>query len=123
MVMPWLFSKPFRRQYPEKVKEIKERFTKNYLIRNSAAFERQLNANIKHDTRNQLQQIKIPTLILVGKDDELTPLNMAQELSSEIPDSKLLIFEQGGHGLYWEVPELFNESVLDFIKKYGDAVH
>jgi pimeloyl-ACP methyl ester carboxylesterase len=122
MVMPWLFSKPFRKQYPEKVKEIKERFTKKYLTRNSAAFERQLNANIKHDTRNRLQQIKIPTLILVGKDDELTPLNMAQELSSEIPDSKLLIFEQGGHGLYWEVPELFNESVINFVKQHGDEL-
>ncbi len=115
MVMPWLFSKPFRKQYPEKVKEIKARFTKNYLTRNSAAFERQLNTNIKHDTRNRLQQIKIPTLILVGKDDELTPLNMAQELSSEIPDSKLIVFEQGGHGLYWEVPDQFNKVVSEFV--------
>ena len=115
MVMPWLFSKPFRRQYPENIKEIKERLTKNYLTRNSAAFERQLNANITHDTRNQLGEIKSPTLILVGKDDELTPPNMAEKLSSEIPDSKLLIFGQGGHGLYWEVPDLFNKAVLDFI--------
>jgi len=123
MVMPWLFSKPFRRQHPEKVKEIKERFTKNYLTRNSAAFERQLNANITHDTRSRLHQIQAPTLILAGKDDELTPPNMAEELNSEIPKSKLLIFEQGGHGLYWEVPELFNESVIDFIKQHGYEVH
>jgi pimeloyl-ACP methyl ester carboxylesterase len=120
MVMPWLFSKPFRKQHPEKVKEIKDRFTKNYLTKNSAAFERQLNANIRHDTRNQLNEIKIPTLILVGKNDELTPPNMAKELSSEIPNSKLLIFDQGGHGLYWEVPELFNESVINFIKQHGE---
>ena len=118
--MPWLFSKPFRKQYPEKVKEIKERFTKNYLTHNSAAFERQLNANIKHDTRSRLQQIKVPTLILVGKDDELTPLNMAQELCSEIPDSKLIVFEQGGHGLYWEVPDEFNQAVLEFVHSIND---
>jgi pimeloyl-ACP methyl ester carboxylesterase len=116
MVMPWLFSKPFRKQHPESVKAIKERLTGRYLTRNSAAFERQLNANIKHDTRGQLHQIQVPTLILVGKDDELTPPNMAKELSSEIPNSKLLIFDQGGHGLYWEVPELFNKTVLDFVK-------
>jgi pimeloyl-ACP methyl ester carboxylesterase len=52
----------------------------------------------------------------VGKNDELTPPNMAKELSSEIPDSRLLIFDQGGHGLYWEVPDLFNKAVLDFVK-------
>jgi pimeloyl-ACP methyl ester carboxylesterase len=123
MVMPWLFSKSFRKQYPEKVKEIKERFTKNYLTRESAAFERQLNANIRHDTRTRLREIKIPTLILVGKDDELTPPIMAEELSSEIPDSKLTIFEQGGHGVYWEVPDLFNDTVINLIKEYGDETH
>lgn len=116
MVMPWLFSKIFRKQYPEKAKHIKENLTKHYLTRNSTAFERQLNANIKHDTRGRLHQIKIPTLILTGRDDELTPPIMAEELHSEIPDSKLRIFDQGGHDLYWEVPELFNESVINFIK-------
>lgn len=115
MVMPWLFSKPFRKQYPEKVKQIKERVTKNYLTRNSAAFERQLNANITHDTRGQLHKIQTPTLILAGKDDELTPGRMAEELHSDIPNSKLLIFEQGGHGLYWEVPDQFNQAVLDLV--------
>ena len=122
MVMPWLFSKPFRKQYPERVKEIKNRFTKNYLTKNSADFERQLSANITHDTRNQLKEIKTPTLILVGKNDELTPPSMAKELSSKIPNSKLIVFEQGGHGLYWEVPELFNESVIEFIKQHGEGV-
>ena len=123
MVMPWLFSKPFRKQHPEKVKEIKDRLTKNYLTKNSEAFVRQLNANIRHDTRNQLGKIKVPTLILVGKNDELTPPKMAEEMSSEIPNSELLIFEQGGHGLYWEVPDLFNASVLDFIRQHGDDLH
>lgn len=115
MVMPWLFSRSFRKQFPEKVKEIKERFTTGYLTRESAAFERQLNANIRHDTRKKLAEIKIPTLILVGKDDELTPPKMAQELNAEISRSKLTVFEQGGHGLYWEIPDVFNAAVLSFV--------
>lgn len=115
MVMPWLFSKPFRRQHPEKVQEIKTRLTKQYLTHNSRAFERQVSANIGHDTRGQLHRIEIPTLIMTGKDDELTPPRMTKELHSEIPNSRLLIFEQGGHGLYWEAPHLFNKAVLEFI--------
>ena len=55
------------------------------------------------------------TLIMVGRDDELTPPGMAEKLASEIADSNLLIFDQGGHGLYWELPELFNEAVKDFV--------
>jgi pimeloyl-ACP methyl ester carboxylesterase len=52
---------------------------------------------------------------MVGKDDELTPPNMAKELESEIPNAKLMIFEQGGHGLYWEIPQRFNTAVVEFL--------
>jgi pimeloyl-ACP methyl ester carboxylesterase len=115
MVMPWLFSKPFRQNHPEKVKEIKARLTGGYLARNSSAFERQIKANVTHDVRGQLNRITVPTLILVGKEDELTPPRMAKELKVEIRDARLVVFEQGGHGLYWEVPHLFNKAVLDFL--------
>lgn len=115
IVMPWLFSKPFRKQYPEKTKEIKTNFAMGYLSRNSKAFERQVKANISTDTRGRLHQLDVPTLIMVGKDDELTPLTMAKDLESEFPNAELLVFEQGGHGLYWELPQLFNRAVLDFL--------
>ncbi len=115
--MPWLFSKPFRKEHPGKVREIKARLTGGYLAMNSSAFERQMKANVTHDVRGQLNQITVPTLILVGKQDELTPPRMAKELKAEMPDARLLVLEQGGHGLYWEVPNLFNKAVLDFLNK------
>ncbi len=74
-----------------------------------------MKANITHDTRDFLRRIDVPTLIMVGKDDVLTPPNMAKELKSQMPNAELLIFDQGGHGLYWEVPHLFNKGVLDFL--------
>lgn len=123
MVMPWLFSKPFRQGHPEKVREIKARFAGRYLSRNSKAFERQMKANIAHDTRGCLHPIDVPALILVGKHDELTPPGMAKELKSEIPNAELLIFEQGGHALYWEVPHLFNKAILEFLKSQNLKVH
>jgi pimeloyl-ACP methyl ester carboxylesterase len=115
VVMPWLFSKPFRKENPGKVRDIKARLTGGYLARNSLAFERQMKANVTHDVRGQLNRINVPTLILVGKQDELTPPRMAKELEEEMPDAKLLVLEQGGHGLYWEVPKLFNRTVLNFL--------
>ncbi len=74
-----------------------------------------MKANTTHDTRGLLNQIHIPILIMVGKHDELTPPRMAKELKVEMPNAKLLTFEQGGHGLYWEVPHHFNKAVLDFL--------
>ena len=115
--MPWLFSKSYRREHPEKVREIKERFAKGYLSRNSKPFERQMQANTTHDSRRAVSRIDIPTLIVAGKDDELTPPTMAKELETGIPSAKLALFEQGGHGLYWEVPQLFNKTVLAFLNR------
>jgi len=115
VVMPWLFSKPFRKQHPERVREIKAKLAEGYLSRDSKAFERQLKANVSHDFRNCLDQISAPTLILVGGHDELTPPRMAQDLKSGIPHARLQVLEGGGHGLYWEIPEEFNKTVLDFL--------
>ena len=116
-VMPWLFSKDFRRQHPDRVAEIKTRFTRGYLTMNSEPFQRQWNANVTHDTRDRLDRIQAPTQVLVGKDDQLTPPSMARELEREIPDAGLVVFERGGHGLYWEIPHEFNETVVRFLRQ------
>lgn len=112
--MPWLFSKPFRQQYADKVKEIKVRFTSQYLPRSSPAFQRQMQANTTHNTRDCLKLIEAPTLVMVGEDDELTPPRVAEELKSLIPQAKLVVYKQGGHGLYWEIPQLFHEAIVEF---------
>lgn len=115
VVMPWLFSKPFRQKYPERILEIKARFAGSYLTRNSQEFQRQMQANTSHDTRGILNRIHAPILIMVGKHDQLTPPSTVEKLKSEIPNAKLLILDEGGHGLYWEVPDSFNKAVLDFL--------
>ncbi len=55
-----------------------------------------MKANILHNTKGQLQDIDVPTLIMVGKHDELTPPRIAKALKSEMPHAKLLVFHQGG---------------------------
>ena len=117
LVMPWLFSKSFRKEHPERVQEIKADYTNLYLSRSSDAFQRQMKANTEHNTKGCLNGIKPPTLIMVGRDDELTPLTMAEALKSEITNAELVVFERGGHGLYWEIPDLFNKAVVDFLKR------
>lgn len=118
LVMPWLFSKQFRETSPDRIRDIKTRFARGYLPRNSDAFERQLGANVRHNLAGRLGGIRVPTLILVGRDDALTPPRLAEALHEEIPHSELVVFERGGHGLYWEIPRLFNRTVLDFISSH-----
>jgi pimeloyl-ACP methyl ester carboxylesterase len=68
---------------------------------------------------DQLKQIKVPTLILVGNKDNLTPPRISQLLHAAIPDSKLVILEDAGHYLVLEHPELVNAEIFNFLKIVG----
>ncbi|MBC7905946.1 MAG: alpha/beta fold hydrolase [Rhodospirillaceae bacterium] len=70
------------------------------------AFARQQNA-IMHrpDSRPGLPRIACPTLVLVGRDDALTPVNRAEEMAELIPDARLVLVEQCGHLSALEQPQ------------------
>jgi proline iminopeptidase len=48
------------------------------------------------DVTGHLGEIRIPTLVLCGRDDEATPV-LAETIHREIPDSELVIFEHSAH--------------------------
>ncbi|MDP2176375.1 MAG: alpha/beta fold hydrolase [Bacteroidota bacterium] len=60
---------------------------------------------VRKDTCSELEQIKVPTLIIVGKEDALTPINVAQSMKNRIKDAHLAIIENAAH-----LPNLENES-------------
>ena len=62
-------------------------------------------------------KIEVPTLILVGEKDTLTPPSMALEIHKLIKNSKFSIIEEAGHLINIENPKAFNYKVLYFLKK------
>jgi pimeloyl-ACP methyl ester carboxylesterase len=68
------------------------------------------------DSLNLLPQIKVPTLVVVGAEDTITPVSMAQTLADNIPNAKLEIIPQAGHLSNIEQSEIFNRVVLDFAR-------
>jgi pimeloyl-ACP methyl ester carboxylesterase len=69
------------------------------------AFARQQSA-IMHrpDSRPALPRIACPTVILVGRQDALTPLERAEEMAELIPQAKLVVIEDSGHFTPLEQP-------------------
>jgi len=65
--------------------------------------------------RDRLNAIQAPTLIVWGKEDRLLPLEHGIYGKSQIPGSKLFVFEQCGHIPNLEKPREFNEIVLKFL--------
>lgn len=62
-----------------------------------------------------LPQINVPTLVIAGTDDQVTPPAMAQELVAKIPDSKLAILPATNHLPLLNSPELLANQIVDFL--------
>jgi len=73
----------------------------------AACFETMLAA----DLRPRLKKLKVPTAVLHGRHDALTPLAGAELLAKEIPGARLTVFEASGHAPHLEEPEAFNAAL------------
>lgn len=69
----------------------------------------------RFDIMNEVGKIDLPTLILYGDEDELTPVKYSQFLHRRITGSKLESLPGSGHMVMMESPEVFNQKILEFI--------
>ncbi len=67
------------------------------------------------DLRPRLSSIRVPTLVLVGRLDWITPVEAAEEIARGIPGSKLVIFEHSGHSPQAEEKEKWLAAVRSFL--------
>ena len=69
------------------------------------------------DLRPQLEKINVPTLIIVGRHDFITNVEMAKEMAARIPNAQMEVFEESGHYGFVEEPEKFYRVVKEFVEK------
>ncbi len=76
-------------------------------------FEQQQRAIIRRqDTRSILPGIKIPTLVLVGDADVVTPPELSEEIAAAVAGSELVVIPECGHASTIERPELVSAALL-----------
>lgn len=68
------------------------------------------------DATPRLDQIKVPTLVLCGLEDSITPPEVAKSLSQNIPDAQLHLIPQAGHLSNLERPQDFNKHLMAFLR-------
>lgn len=73
-----------------------------------------LNFLLKDDIRDNLKNIKVPTLIVHGDIDKICPVGAGKYMAREIPDSKLIILEGVGHAPFLTQPERINKAIKKF---------
>ena len=78
----------------------------------AAAFKRQQQAIMSRpDNRPLLPSIKVPALVLVGREDALIPVELSQEIVAGIAGAKLEIVPECGHLSTMERPEAVNRAL------------
>ena len=71
---------------------------------------------IRNNLGEELGQIKVPTLLIWGKNDKVTPPFVAEDFHKLIPNSELAFIDECGHAPMMEVPAAFNEILEQFLK-------
>jgi len=69
----------------------------------------------RFDIRNKVSNIQIPTLIICGSEDKLTPPSLGRKLKENIKDSNMIEIPGAGHMVMIEAWRPFNEAVLKFV--------
>ena len=72
---------------------------------------------IRHNMAKDLSKIKIPVSLIWGKNDKITPPEVAVEFQSLLPDSELNWIDLCGHAPMMERPKEFNELLSKFLEK------
>lgn len=73
---------------------------------------------IRNNLGEELSQIQLPTCLIWGKNDTITPPFVGEEFKKLIPRSELHFIDQCGHAPMMEVPGEFNEILQGFLDRY-----
>ena len=90
------------------------------------AIQRSIDAFLGHDTASRLSQIAVPTLVLAGGLDLITPPRYGRAVADAIPGARFEVLAEEAHQPFQEVPDLFNATVDTFwqqVEARGGATH
>ncbi|WP_406697051.1 alpha/beta fold hydrolase [Singulisphaera sp. Ch08] len=111
-MLPKLFSETTRSLHPDRIEPVR-RMMEHTPARTVAGALRGMAA--RPDRTNDLARIHVPTLVLVGEDDTITPPNEARAMAQAIPGAQLEIIPHAGHLAPLENPSASNEAILRFL--------
>jgi len=117
VLYPWLFTPEFFAK-KENVEQIFQRAMAYPHQTKAEAIERQARGIVAwNGTRlARVRGIRVPTLVLVGRDDILTPPAFSKALAAAVGRRARLVVLPGGHGFFLEHADAFNGTVRRFLK-------
>ncbi len=69
------------------------------------------------DVSERLAKIRMPTLVVCGREDQLTPPKSSDFLAANVPHARLELIEGAGHHVMIEKPDIVNRALMEFVQK------
>ena len=91
--------------------------------RHIESYIKTVRASASFDRLADLPHIKVPTLLVYGDVDPLTPPEVGRHMAEVIENSKFVLIEDSGHMANIERPEPFNQAVLAFLNEHRNLAH
>jgi 3-oxoadipate enol-lactonase len=82
------------------------------------SYIKSIEATVRTEPQQRLHEIAVPTHVMVGAEDRLTPPSIARDLVAQIPGARLTIIEDAGHLVNIEQPDAFNDAALTFLLEH-----
>ena len=95
----------------------KEKFIESMSHLHKESYIKAIESSVNDDRFDEYHKIKSPTIVIVGEDDELTPLDMAIEIQKNIVGAELSVIPNAGHLSNFEQPDSFNSVLATFLSK------
>jgi pimeloyl-ACP methyl ester carboxylesterase len=96
--------------------ELVDRFVASMFEFHPAGLRTMARASAEADLRDALPGMDVPTLLLYGDEDVRAPQEVADQLHTGIPHSRLVVIPGAGHLCNLEAPDRFNEEIRDFLR-------
>lgn len=89
----------------------------------SEGFARQQQAAMgRPDNRELLKELQVPAVVLCGREDQITPLALSQEMASLLPDAELVIVETAGHMTTLEQPDAVKAALAAWLSRVDNGL-
>lgn len=117
-VLPRLLADDTRRRYPKVADQVRELVEQS--DPDAAAWAQRAMAQ-RPDSTKTLQSANVPALVVVGSQDQLSPVSDAEGMCNLLPQGRLEVIDGVGHLSAVEAPEQFNRVVGDFLRRLDGA--
>ncbi len=115
LMVKWSFKKGAKGPFVEEFRKMLREAGREILYRDMYACS-------LYSGSDELSRIKVPTLIVCGDTDVMTPVKLSEELNKAISGSELLTVPSSGHMVHMERPGELSEGIKDFVLRRIEAV-